>query len=592
MLSQETWIPKLCKKLGRARSLSVLICARYDAWEELSTFKCLPSDYLDHDIDAFQRDYLITELLRKYVPPAHLGQGHDAAITMFFKCEEQCKLTNIRLRTMRSHIRPDIDNCFYAVLAEARKTIAAVLGELPNTLRPKFSPGSTYNNKSDTLPMAKMTTRPTVTQKAWEVIHDMFRHEPWYTAMLHSPAGSTPLFVHGAQHSTVPKDATTDRNIEVGPSLNVAYQLAIGSHMRQRLKKVNIDLDFNQSVHQRLAQLGSTNLSLATIDLQNASSTIATSVVQLLLPTDWFDLLDALRTHKTVFKDEEGKATWHDVEMFSGMGNGFTFELESLIFYALTRATVNLCGLTHRRTVAVYGDDIICPIDAAPAVMKVLRFFGFIPNERKTFVNQFPFRESCGGDFFRGCRVYKHNLKKLPSEPLETVRLMNRLRTMAKTFGEGLNLFSDAWHDLRASLPTQWRNVTGPESLGDLVVNIDTRTSSCRLKLVYERSCYIRYNSRKYTPEAVLSAALMRAIPGESMNNGLILRRFSKHSEVRVKKRKYTWNGDSRFNEAQQINARRIDEFLDRRNKRGALLCLPSFTSGEDALYEQWTLMG
>jgi len=74
------------------------------------------------------------------------------------------------------------------------------------------------------------------------------------------------------------------------------------------------------------------------------------------------------------------------------MGNGFTFPLETLIFWALTRA---VCGSTA--TVSAYGDDIICPSDRAEDVIAVLTEVGFSVNLEKSFWNG-PFRESCGSD--------------------------------------------------------------------------------------------------------------------------------------------------------------------------------------------------
>lgn len=79
---------------------------------------------------------------------------------------------------------------------------------------------------------------------------------------------------------------------------------------------------------------------------------------------------------------------------FSSMGNGCTFALETLIFASLLHAVGSKIGL-------VYGDDITIETELAPALFRLLKFLGFVPNEEKSYTSG-PFRESCGKDFFEG----------------------------------------------------------------------------------------------------------------------------------------------------------------------------------------------
>ena len=62
------------------------------------------------------------------------------------------------------------------------------------------------------------------------------------------------------------------------------------------------------------------------------------------------------------------------------MGNGYTFELETLIFYALIRAVVG-----KESTASVYGDDLIYPSCHTREVRALLNFVGFATNEEKSF---------------------------------------------------------------------------------------------------------------------------------------------------------------------------------------------------------------
>ena len=160
--------------------------------------------------------------------------------------------------------------------------------------------------------------------------------------------------------------------------------------------------------HMRLARLASAGrLSCATIDLSNASDTVAYQLVKLVLPPDWFELLISLRAP---FTDMDGKRV--RLEKFSSMGNGFTFALETLLFWTLCDTVSN----GEAQVLRVFGDDIIVDTAHAKACVKALEFFGFTPNAKKTFLEG-PFRESCGGDYFNGVSVRAVYVKNLPDEP-------------------------------------------------------------------------------------------------------------------------------------------------------------------------------
>ena len=83
----------------------------------------------------------------------------------------------------------------------------------------------------------------------------------------------------------------------------------------------------------------------------------------MLLPEAWFDLLNDCRSQAVSYKGE-----WIELNMFSSMGNAFTFELESLIFWAIANAVCYCSG--SRGHISVYGDDIIVPSGAAGLLAK------------------------------------------------------------------------------------------------------------------------------------------------------------------------------------------------------------------------------
>jgi hypothetical protein len=113
---------------------------------------------------------------------------------------------------------------------------------------------------------------------------------------------------------------------------------------------------------------------------------------------DWFFCLKRFRTGTARF---EGSSL--ALEKFSSMGNGYTFPLETLIFYAIAFGVCVELGIpTH--DVRAYGDDIICPTQAYPLLAEVLTHLGFDVNRKKSF-SEGPFRESCGADYFQGIDI-------------------------------------------------------------------------------------------------------------------------------------------------------------------------------------------
>lgn len=180
----------------------------------------------------------------------------------------------------------------------------------------------------------------------------------------------------------------------------------------RRLRSFGIDLT-NQALNQELARKGSIDGSLATLDLSNASDTIATELVRRLLPPDWFQLLMDIRSPHYLEKGE-----WHENHSFSSQGNAFTFPLETLIFWALGKVT---CDFIH-----VYGDDIICDTASYHDLVELLEVCGFTCNLEKSFASG-PFRESCGADYINGVDVRPIYYKEDAVRPSDVAKLHNLL---------------------------------------------------------------------------------------------------------------------------------------------------------------------
>lgn len=125
-----------------------------------------------------------------------------------------------------------------------------------------------------------------------------------------------------------------------------------------------------------------------------ASDLIATECVAHLLSYDWFSFLSYGRSSTVEFEGVKSR-----LQKFSSMGNGFTFPLETLIFYAIAKACCE-----SDETVSAYGDDLIVPTHRVELVIKSLQCAGFVINTDKSYTSG-PFRESCGGDYFRGTDI-------------------------------------------------------------------------------------------------------------------------------------------------------------------------------------------
>lgn len=216
---------------------------------------------------------------------------------------------------------------------------------------------------------------------------------------------------------TVPKSTDIDRVACKEPEINMFLQRGVGNHIRKRLKKFGVDLN-DQSLNRQLAATA-VKQGLATIDLSSASDSISRQLVIELLPFDWWALLDDLRVKHTRI---DGRL--HDLEMFSSMGNGFTFELESLLFYAITRVVCWRSGLKGR--VSVYGDDIIAPNGVVPRLKRVFDFLGFKLNPKKTNWRGM-FRESCGGHYYCGVDVTPFYVRGPIARVTDLIRLLNQL---------------------------------------------------------------------------------------------------------------------------------------------------------------------
>lgn len=326
----------------------------------------------------------------------------QSALSTFMRCESLCREANVRFRQPRMY--PDFLR-IQPVLHRASEIILLVLGDTPPTfsaLHPfTYSSGNNVGVQRYSSPMFKLGNRLTCSDYSTRLMPDLLAELPLLSSV-HSfreddNSWTVELQMVDGKWGSVPKNAETDRSIVTEPTLNMLGQLAHGRWLKRRLKHFGVDL-YDQSLNRDRARQASIDGVEATIDLSDASSSICKELVFDLLPPLWAARLDELRSHVVSLPSGERLL----LEMFSSMGNGFTFELESLIFYSLVRAICESLGI--KWVPAIYGDDIIVDVRAYPMIQDVFSQVGFRVNESKTFTMG-DFRESCGGDYLSGCDV-------------------------------------------------------------------------------------------------------------------------------------------------------------------------------------------
>lgn len=461
----ETLTHILMEELDCARALTVSLLVKYREWDQIATLATVPSHYLDSL--SYFKAVQATDFIRKLEELPTTIDKDAATLEKWTESERQCFKTNRRLAQfldipIRKTENPvSIEN----VILKARRLIRQWLGPLPSELVPRFGPGATISDKSRTcLIPDKLSSLPTATRDA-----DFTKYH-WYGTAWGRACVSRGhdrwKIVRGNIYFTVNKDGKIHRACAKGPSINLAYQLGVGKLIRRRLKyTAGIDLRRGQQYHRQAACLASISGHMATIDLSSASDCVAHALVRLLLPPGWFDLLNWLREPFTYVPIGQDESVWWRLEKFSAMGNGFTFELESLLFLALSCA---VGGLTPSKTCLVFGDDIIVPTEQAQDVVSCLEYFGFTPNTRKTFLSG-PFRESCGGDFWLGRSVRPYQLENAPTEPQDWISVANGIK---RSFAQIGYLPRKPWWYAINRLPSVAR-LFGPTELGDLVINSD-----------------------------------------------------------------------------------------------------------------------
>jgi len=456
-------------------SLKLYLLGKADQWAEVLAAKAKPEHFNDLYPESYARANAAVTFLKKNpdVPGSNKEQRRAACLSSWKAGEASCYHANERLsRFLVSPLSGDAPAVF---LRRVRLRLLEWLGTGPTDEQlqkaARHGPGTTFSSQ---------VAAPTAADKYDEKI-TLTSGACWYLANIvgtkwgaimasnyRTTLDDSLVVVAGNRFTTVPKTALTDRGIAIEGSLNIYFQLAVGSCLRRMLRRnTGWDLNTCASIHREVAKRASFDGSFATIDLSNASDSLCRNLVRVLFRgTRWLSIFEDLRSTKT---EVDGK--WHLLEKFSSMGNGYTFELETCIFAAICSVCLELKGesgvLGH--DLFVFGDDIIVPTGCAQIVVDTLRWCGFETNSSKTFVTG-SFRESCGGDFFKGHPVRGFYLKDTLSYGTQKIYTVHNGASQAlDNCGVDSPWFLE-WIR-RHHLPERLRSVGGPRRLGDSVLH-------------------------------------------------------------------------------------------------------------------------
>jgi hypothetical protein len=381
----------------------------------------------------FRDGFLQKEAVRKY-PDFDLGvDTRKVALDGFFADESLNAETNRRLST---HLvgNPRVSQ----ILDLACRKAVSILGpwswdRFEEALR--FGPGATTSLKRcEASTLGKLSSTPHVTSSAARIWEVCLQSRPLWLASLDA-RGIAHYEIHEEDEMIViNKNALTGRTIGKGPDANVIMQLAAGYCMRRRMFKYGINLQ-DQSINQKRALRGSRTGEIATLDLRSASQSVTNQLVWRFLGNHsadhadlrWYMVLDALRTQSVMVENKV-----HTYELFSPMGNGATFELETLVFWSLAWATCAVLGVEP--DVTCYGDDMIVPSAVAGPLEEVLNHCGLRLNTAKSYSStEGPlFRESCGSCYLDGLDVSAFYVDKAITSAADIFVLANNIKRWSR----------------------------------------------------------------------------------------------------------------------------------------------------------------
>jgi len=257
----------------------------------------------------------------------------------------------------------------------------------------------------------------------------------------------------------VPKTLKTPRVIAIEPTAMQYMQQAlldgfteyVGQSKTGRRRRIGDDYldDLISSESQipngDMARQGSSDGTLATLDLSEASDRVSNQLVRRLMRhhPNLLSGVDACRSRRA----DAGEFGMIRLSKFASMGSALTFPVEMMVFMTVVFVGIE-SALSRRITrkdvrslvgqVRCYGDDIVVPTAYVHEVVRALEAFGLKVNRSKSFWNG-KFRESCGQDFYDGHDVSIVRIRsEFPTDLTEPEKIESTMSTRNQLYKAGL----------------------------------------------------------------------------------------------------------------------------------------------------------
>lgn len=389
------------------------------------------------------------------------------------------------------------DRCLYdRVINKARNLLTAKIEpitplEVFNEC--KNGSGVTIGTKFvDTTDIGKFTYPISGTAKAVKLFEQYLEWDTQLAEAIlaHNKFSLAPRYkiVRGSVYFQVPKSAKINRGCAKEATLNMFFQQGIMLALYKRMASIGLVMEHLPERHKKLARWASKHRRTATLDFKSLSDSLLIQLIEAVLPPYLFFMVDLVRSEEIQVSN-----TWIECPMISTMGNATTFPIETLILWALAVACNDEYSCVERedqysllvephslKHISVFGDDVIMPVDSTPLYIRVCEAFGMILNTNKSFSGEYPFRESCGGDYFAGHPVRPFNLTRPDGRDKNTVEawlyasLNSLLEKHMSCFGslsdnaEPVNLIRTVQRHINVTLSRDIKTVPDeyPESAG------------------------------------------------------------------------------------------------------------------------------
>jgi len=365
--------------------------------KDINAYRSISSLNFNGDVYWFKQTYQLESLFKRYT--------FEKDVYTPAELEEKAQADFLGLQQELSTPKGDISSQAFIVFQRARRIIKRVLGPLDwdevfngCEFGRRANLGVPYKDSYLDVKVERLTGSPAHLDLFQKVIeNDTIMTD--IQKRLRQRRNTTDQIGKFLKLTCVPKSFKAFRTICPNTVLGAYFSAGLGRVLEDRLRSVGLNISNLQEKHGLYAERASRTREWVTADLSKASDLPTIQMVNRMVPREWFN---ALKLGRIGHFGIEGKPGCYYMASFMAMGIGYTFPLETLIFWALLKAIQQVSGC--KGLISVYGDDLIYPRQMHRWVAALWPKLGLKINLDKTFSSVY-FRESCGSDFYRGVNV-------------------------------------------------------------------------------------------------------------------------------------------------------------------------------------------